>query len=129
MHYSPTHSNSFNDLLSLQFVAAQTNQMNVNYWMPDNPSNEYEKPRFTSQTRTNIQAYWDSSFIRVRNIQLGYSLPESMLSRIGLRRARVYTMIENPFTFTKYPGYDPEGARGYDHPNYITVYGGVQLTF
>ncbi|MCC5942092.1 MAG: SusC/RagA family TonB-linked outer membrane protein, partial [Balneolaceae bacterium] len=42
-HYSPTHSSSFNDLLSLQFVAAQTNQMNVNYWMPDNPSNEYEK--------------------------------------------------------------------------------------
>jgi TonB-linked SusC/RagA family outer membrane protein len=129
MHYSPTHSSSFNDLLSLQFVAAQTNQMNVNYWMPDNPSNEYEKPRFTSQTRTNIQAYWDSSFIRVRNIQMGYSLPVNLLSQVGISRARVYTMIENPFTFTKFPGYDPEGARGYDHPNYITVYGGVQLTF
>jgi len=129
MHYSPTHSSSFNDLLSLQFVAAQTNQMNVNYWMPDNPSNEYEKPRFTSQTRTNIQAYWDSSFIRVRNIQLGYSLPVSITNRLGLSNARIYSMIENPFTFTNFPGYDPEGARGYDHPNYITVYGGVQLTF
>jgi TonB-linked SusC/RagA family outer membrane protein len=129
MHYSPTHSSSFNDLLSLQFVAAQTNQMNVNYWMPDNPSNEYEKPRFTSQTRTNIQAYWDSSFIRVKNIQMGYNLPVGLLSQLGLSRARVYTMIENPFTFTKFPGYDPEGARGYDHPNYITVYGGLQLTF
>lgn len=127
-HYSPTHSNSFNDLLSLQFVAAQTNQMNVNYWMPDNPSNKYEKPRFTSQTRTNIQAYWDSSFLRVRNIQVGYSLPDSILSRAGISRLRVYAMVENPFTFTKYPGYDPEGARGYDHPNYTTVFGGIQLT-
>lgn len=128
-HYSPTHSNGFSDLLSLQFVAAQTNQLNVDYWMPDNPSNEYEKPRFTSQTRTSIQAYWDSSFIRVKNIQIGYSIPEIMLSRIGLSRARIYTMIENPFTFTKYPGYDPEGARGYDHPNYTTVFGGIQLSF
>ncbi|MCC5941955.1 MAG: hypothetical protein JJU37_10480, partial [Balneolaceae bacterium] len=67
--------------------------------------------------------------IRVRNIQLGYSLPAQLTSKLGMTSARIYTMIENPFTFTKFPGYDPEGARGYDHPNYITVYGGVQLSF
>jgi TonB-linked SusC/RagA family outer membrane protein len=129
MHYSPTHSSSFNDLLSLQLVAAQTNQMNVDYWMPDNPSNEYERPRFTSQTRTNIQAYWDSSFIRVKNIQLGYSLSPEFLSVIGLQQARIYAMVENPYTWTRFPGLDPEGARSYDHPNFTTIYGGLQLTF
>lgn len=128
-HYSATHSASFNDLLSLQFVPAQINQMDVDYWMPDNPSNTYERPRFDSQQRTNIQAYFDSSFLRVRNIQLGYSLPAGLLSQIGLRNARFYMMIENPVTFTSFPGYDPEGARSYDHPNYTTVYGGLELTF
>ena len=130
MHYTATHSNSFNDLLSLQFVPAQFNQLNVDYWMPDNPSNKYERPRFDSQSRTNIQAYWDSSFIRVKNIQVGYSLPPRILSLLGgMRRARIYAMVENPYTWTNFPGYDPEGARSYDHPNYTTVYGGMQLSF
>ena len=130
MHYTATHSNSWNDLLSLQFVPAQFNQLDVNYWMPDNPSNEYERPRFDSQSRTNIQAYWDSSFIRVRNIQVGYSLPPRILSLLGgLRRARIYAMVENPYTWTEFPGYDPEGARSYHHPNYRSFYAGMQLAF
>jgi len=128
MHHTNMYSNSFNDPLSLQFVVAQFNQLNVDYWMPDNPSNEFERPRFDSQSRTNIQAYHDSSFLRVKNIQMGYSLPASLLSKFGIKEARVYTMIENPFTITSFPGYDPEGARSYDHPNYTTFYGGIQLT-
>ncbi len=128
MHHTRMYSNSWNDPLSLQFVAAQFNQINVDYWMPDNPSNQYERPRFDSQTRTNIQAYHDSSFLRVRNIQMGYSLPDRFLSRIGLREARIYMMVENPLTITNFPGYDPEGARSFDHPNYTTVFGGLQLS-
>jgi hypothetical protein len=38
-------------------------------------------------------------------------------------------MLENPYTWTRFPGLDPEGARGYDHPNVRTVYMGVQVTF
>ena len=54
----------------------------------------------------------DGSFVRIKNIQLGYSLSESLLDVIGLDRVRVYVGVQNLFTFTDYSGFDPEiGSR------------------
>lgn len=50
----------------------------------------------------------DGDYFRIKTLQLGYSLPSSILKRAGLNRARVYVMSENLVTFTKYTGYDPE---------------------
>ena len=55
-------------------------------------------------------SYWlyDMSYLRLKNIQLGYSFPKRWISKIGMYNARLYLSAENLFTLTKYPGLDPE---------------------
>lgn len=50
----------------------------------------------------------DGSFIRIKNISIGYNLPSSFVSKIGVAGIKVYSNMQNIFTFTKYSGYDPE---------------------
>lgn len=50
----------------------------------------------------------DGSYLRIKNITLGYTLPEKWLAKSGINRARIYFSSQNPFTFTKYSGYNPE---------------------
>jgi TonB-dependent starch-binding outer membrane protein SusC len=81
----------------------------------------------------------DGSFVRVRFITLGYNLPTNMLSRTGLSNARVYFTAENPFTFAKNTGYNPEistynnaltpGTDTYNYPVAKTLTMGVNLSF
>ncbi len=51
---------------------------------------------------------YDGSYLRLRSLTLGYSLPFDLISRAGFREARVYVSGYNLFTLTDYPGYDPE---------------------
>jgi len=53
---------------------------------------------------------FDGSYTRVRQLQLGYTLPNNLLSRARIKNARVYVSLDDFFTFTKYPGVDPEGG-------------------
>ena len=50
----------------------------------------------------------DASFMRLKNIQLGYTIPTSILTKAGARSLRVYFAADNVFTASKYPGLDPE---------------------
>lgn len=105
------------------------NSRDVDYWTPDNPSNEYPQPRVRGHDYSTPLGYFDASFVRVRNITLGYSLPDKLLDRWGLRKSRIYSGVQNPFTFTSFPGLDPEGARDLDMPNYRTILFGIELGF
>jgi len=82
----------------------------------------------------------DASYIRLKNITLAYSVPKSLISKIGLSKLRTYVTGANVFTITKYTGYDPEvssfnsnDARlGLDFGSYPTsrsVIFGIDLTF
>jgi len=54
----------------------------------------------------------NGAFVRVRNVQLGYTLPGAISQKVGMSRARIYVAAQNLFTFTQYSGYDPEiGSR------------------
>jgi TonB-linked SusC/RagA family outer membrane protein len=55
-------------------------------------------------------SYQDASFVKVRNISLGYTLPKTLTEKIKLSQVRVYFNVLNPFTFTDYVGWDPEYA-------------------
>lgn len=50
----------------------------------------------------------DGSYLRIKNISLGYTFPKALLSKFQIENLRVYVNIQNPFTFTNYKGYDPE---------------------
>ncbi|MBO75051.1 MAG: SusC/RagA family TonB-linked outer membrane protein [Flavobacteriales bacterium] len=55
----------------------------------------------------------DGSFLRIKNVQVGYTLPESLMQRLQIGKCRVYVAASNLFTFTSYSGLDPEiGTRG-----------------
>lgn len=57
----------------------------------------------------------DGSYLRVKNISLGYTFPKSLVKRCGIDYLRLYVNIQNLFTFTKYKGFDPEiGAYNYN---------------
>ncbi len=70
-------------------------------------------PRLTTSSNTrNIlnSDFWvtNNSFLKIRNIQLGYTIPYNLVSKIKVSRLRLYVSLENYFTFTNFPGLDPE---------------------
>lgn len=70
----------------------------------------------------------NSSFLRLKNLQLGYNLPKTLLSKIPLEKARVYVSGQNLFTFTKFlKDYDPEGGGAYPQVAIYTF--GLDITF
>lgn len=81
------------------------------YWRPERPSNTEPRPtqggyNFLPSSRF-IQ---DGDFFRLRNITIGYSLPETLLDRLFINRVRVYARGTNVFTITDFTGYSPEVA-------------------
>ncbi|HEX8268442.1 MAG TPA: TonB-dependent receptor [Flavobacterium sp.] len=81
-------------------------------WTGEGTSNTY--PRLTTNDTnrnfSNPSDFYlqDGDYLRIKIVQLGYSLPTKVISGAGLTRARVYVTGENLFTFTEYTGYDPE---------------------
>ncbi len=55
---------------------------------------------------------FSGSYFKIKQLQLGYSLPKNLVNRIGLGRLRVYVSLDDFFVFTKYPGFDPEASAG-----------------
>jgi len=84
-------------------------------------------PRVTTGASTNwlFSDFYveDASFFRVQNIQLGYTLPEDLLEKIGMKKIRIYTTVNNAFTFTDYKGYDPAATSG------AAIGGGIDYGF
>ncbi len=78
----------------------------------DNPGNGLvnRANRLASGSNGEISTWHieDGSYVRVRNITLGYALPTAFLQKINVSRARLYVTAQNPFTFTKYLGFNPE---------------------
>jgi hypothetical protein len=74
--------------------------------------------------------FWleDKSYLRVKNIQLGYSFPKHLSQQILLETLRFYASIDNALTFTKYRGLDPE-VSGTNYPTLRLVTFGLNLTF
>lgn len=81
------------------------------YISPAQPGNGYALNR-VSPTDNNHQSsslmVEDASFVRVRNIVFGYTLPNSLIKKLHLSTARFYISAQNPFTFTNYSGFNPE---------------------
>lgn len=83
----------------------------LDYWTPDNPNAAY--PRFINMTNNNKNStFWlkDASYLRLKNIEIGYTLPRTVISKLGLDNVRVYLSGNNLITFTKMVDMDPEKA-------------------
>ena len=86
----------------------------LNRWTGEGTSDKY--PRLSLQDETNWQVsdlyVCDGSYIRIKNMSLGYTLPAKLTRRAFIERFRIYGMVENLVTWTKYWGFDPEIASG-----------------
>jgi hypothetical protein len=53
---------------------------------------------------------FDGSYLRIKQIQLGYTMSKELASKLHMVGARIYFSLDDYFTFTKYPGMDPEAG-------------------
>ena len=88
------------------------NNLSVNYWTFDNPSNDYPKPNKAQEfaAYSSVLRYNDGGFVKLRTITLGYTFPAGMLSRLGVSSFRVYVSGNNLFAWSNYTLFDPEVA-------------------
>jgi TonB-dependent starch-binding outer membrane protein SusC len=108
-----------------------------NRWSPDNTGGTY--PRVDERASSAVSGglyrnnFWlnDASFLRLKNMQLGYTLPSSFLSEIRISDVRVYASAFNLFTITKIKDYDPEGSSesGQFYPQQRILNLGVNVRF
>lgn len=79
-------------------------------WTADNPTNRHPRLNYSTRTATTRSSYYiyDASFLRLKNIEIGYTLPSKWLSKAGIQKLRIYAGIQNAWTWTNFPGWDPE---------------------
>lgn len=86
----------------------------IDRWHGEGTSNDI--PRFTiGATDNNLFSDFyveDGSYLRIKTIQLGYTIPSYGSKSVGLDKVRIYGSVSNPFTFTRYEGYDPNISSG-----------------
>jgi TonB-linked SusC/RagA family outer membrane protein len=111
-----------------------------NRWTPQNPTNEYPKVAPNERNIFSDAQIEDASYIRIKNITLGYTLPQNWVKKVKIANCRIYASASNIYTLTKYSGYDPEVfafgqnslLQGIDYGGYPlarTMMGGIQVTF
>lgn len=117
----------------------------LNYWTPENPNTNIPQPRLVggNGTATSSRFLQDGSYVRLKNVTLGYSLGNKLLEKMHLTKFRLYVTGQNLLTFTDYDGWDPEvstdflangsnvfqGVEFYSAPQAKTLTFGVNIGF
>ncbi|KAA6348147.1 TonB-dependent receptor SusC [termite gut metagenome] len=116
----------------------------ANYWKSESDPGDGQipKPRSVANTVQNLAtSYWveDGSFVRIKNIRLGYTLPKKATQKLGLSATKIYVNFENVYVFSDYSNYDPEASTyttgalvGLDfgsYPNPFVCTMGINLNF
>ena len=107
-----------------------------NYWTPQNPSNDFPVMNIlaspTTMTGFSGLNYVDGSFFKIKNITLGYTLPENIAKKIAMRKVRFYSTLTNPLVITKshlLKDYDPEMNGEMDYPLTKQFVFGLNVSF
>jgi len=102
----------FQGLRRLDILTANWTTAALGRWTGPNTSNDF--PRLSTSDPngnfTNPSEFYleDGSYFRIKNLQIGYTIPKNVLGKYGVQRLRVYVSSNNLVTFTKYTGFDPE---------------------
>jgi TonB-linked SusC/RagA family outer membrane protein len=111
-----------------------------NRWTPQNTNTIYPKVNPSERNIFSDAQVESGSFIRIKNISLGYTIPASLLKKIRINQLRIYASANNIYNFTKYSGFDPELfafgqsslLQGVDYGGYPmsrTIFAGIQISF
>ncbi|WP_166641916.1 TonB-dependent receptor [Pedobacter duraquae] len=113
-------------------LAGRYNNINVNYWTKTNPTNDFPQPNVANSTPTfaNALRYFDGSFVKIKNINLGYQFSPNISKKIAAKSLRIYGSVSDPFTLAPYlsdfNGTDPEIP---GRPAIVTYTLGLNVTF
>lgn len=100
-------------------------------WYPGRTNATYPRLlKYEDQRNTQASDFYleNLNFIKLRNIQLGYTLPKGWMKKMPIERIRIYGSLENFFTFTSYKGLDPE-VSGMNYPTMKQATIGLNVTF
>ena len=109
------------------------NGIRTRYYTPEFPSTEYPRPKPDTHLHLYSFAVRDASYVRLRTLSLGYTIPNTAFERYGIQRVKVYATGTNLLTLTDFKSYSPEqdpisnGATSFPETRNITL--GVNLTF
>ena len=104
----------------------------VNAWTPDNTDGTIPNPKNSVNYYVSNRFLESGDYFRLKNLQIGYSLPTNLIKKAGFENCRFYLQGSNLFTVTKYKGFDPEVNGGVDYGNYPqsrTYMVGVNITY
>lgn len=107
------------------YNGGKVTEAHLDRWTPDNLDATY--PRLSmkdSKKNWMTSTFWaqNASYMKMRNIQLGYTLPKSILGNSGISRLRIYCSIDNLFTITGFDGVDPEATYNMKNLNVASSY-------
>lgn len=95
-----------------EFLQGRYAQRNLDYWTPNNPTNDYPAPNYSSaagDTYRSSMNYQNGTFIKLRNVSLGYTFGDTVTSRLRLSRLRAYIQSMNPgLLYSKVDWIDPD---------------------
>jgi TonB-linked SusC/RagA family outer membrane protein len=107
-------------------MTAHGNQREIDYWTPSNTGAEYQKPILGQATSgsqdafSSLLGFKKASFIKVRNISLGYNLPKTLLRNATLSHAKIYAQVVNPFSLKQsVDGFDLDTGRTYFNRSFV----------
>jgi hypothetical protein len=95
-------------------LAGRYNNLNLDYWTPNNPTNEFPQPVVTQEFPKygSSLTYFEGSFFKIRNINIGYNVPDNVAKKLKMQSIRVFASIQQPLILAqyrqKYKGIDPE---------------------
>lgn len=116
------------------FNSGKVLKRHLDRWTPQNHNASYPRLTHSSQTNYAVSSFWlqDASYVRLKNISLGYNLPKSLLNKIAVEKAKVFVTGENLLTFSGLEGLDPESpsdTRGAFYSNVKKISLGLKVTF
>lgn len=128
-------------LLELETISGRNNATTeaLNRWTPTNTNTNVPKASATRSQRASSRFIFDGSYLRLKNVSLGYTLPKSTLNQLKIQSLRFYVSAQNILTSTKYRGFDPEvnyrssnlnaGVDYASYPNAKSITAGINVGF
>ena len=116
------------------FNSGKVLKRHLDRWTPEHHNASYPRLTRSSQINFQVSSFWlqDASYLRLKNITLGYNLPKKWITPIGLSLVKVFLTGENLITFSHLDGLDPESpsdTRGAFYSNVKKISLGLKVSF